>query len=418
MNSIFINSSPNTGIDDVFFALRELMLPWRWRNGSLVRKFESEIEKYFGEGVYACAFDSARSSFYQILKSWNVSTGDEVIVPAFTCTVIVNPVLWVGAKPVYVDIKKDTLNMNISEVERKITTKTKVILVQHTFGYPIEMEKVMELAKKHNLKVVEDCAHSLGIKYKGQYLGTFGDASVITFGITKVISGVRGGMAITKDTGLLSELKSRQYKLPPFPILHTKKFLLNPIIWYLVIPVYYLGFGKFTLGKLIIFILQKIGILGIDNIVEKCEEYGEKPGWLPTRMSGSLSVLARHQFGKLSKLNEHRAKIAKVYSKELGIPFYSDSLNLRIPVYVRDKSEALDFFRKRRIMLGDWYKNILHIPKKNYVKLFYTEGECPNAEYATQNTVNLPAFIKVTEEDAREISKLVKPFIDYSYYEK
>ncbi len=416
MNSIFINSSPNTKPDDVAFAFRELLMPWRWRNASLVKNLEERISHFFGEDIYACAFDSARSSFYQILKSWNIGNGDEVIVPAFTCTVIVNPVLWVGAKPVYVDIDPKTLNMDLDDLQRKITPKTKVILAQHTFGLPMEMDKLMDIVREKNIKVVEDCAHSLGVKYKGKHLGTYGDAAVITFGITKVISGVRGGMAITKDRVLFSELKSKQYKLPSFPIFHTKKFLLNPIIWFLVTPVYYLGVGKLTLGKLAIWILQKIGILGIDNIVEKCEELGKKPNWLPTKMSGSLAVLANHQFSKLDKLNEHRVKLAKIYSRELDIPFHEQRLNLRIPVYVNDKAKVLEFFRKRKIMLGDWYKNILHIPKENYDKLYYKEGSCPNAEYATSHMVNLPAFIKVSEEDAVEISRLIKPFIDYEFY--
>ena len=410
MKPIFINSSPNTQIDDVWLAFWQLLQPWKWRSDD-VYDLEKEVEIFFGENIRACAFDSARSSFFQILKAYGVGSGDEVIVPAFTCTVVVNPILWVGAKPVYVDIDKETFNVIPEKIEEKITANTKIILAQHTFGLPLEIERIVKIAKKNNIKVVEDCAHTLGQIYNNHHLGTYADAAIITFGMTKVASGVRGGMAITKDDFLIQKLKNYQSNLPRFPFFKAFKFILNPIIWHLITPVYYLGIGKVTLGRVIIQLLQWLNVISISNIVEPCEEHGTKPVWISRKMSKSLSILASHQLKKIDKLNSHRKKIAKIYAEELEMNFHENSLYLRFPVYVKDKKKVLEYFRKRRIILGDWYKSILHIPENNLGQLFYQKGLCPNAEFAGSHLVNLPTFIKVSEAEARFIAKEIRKFL-------
>lgn len=101
-------------------------------------------------------FFKGRIALYAILKAMGVKAGDEVIIPGFTCVVVPNAVLYLGAKPVYVDIEAHTYNINTKRIEEKITEKTKAIIAQHTFGIPAEMDKILEIAKKHNLYVVED----------------------------------------------------------------------------------------------------------------------------------------------------------------------------------------------------------------------------------------------------------------------
>lgn len=414
MKPIFINSNPNVESDDFNKALFELLNPVYWNQLSKVEKFESKVESYFN--LNAVAFDSARTSFFHILKSLDIKEGDEVIVPAFTCVVIVNPIIWLKAKPVYVDIDPITLNINYNDFKSKITDKTKAVLIQHTFGLPVDFDKVQEILGNKEIAVIEDCAHSLGIKYKDKLTGTLGDAAVITFGMTKVISGVRGGMAISNDEGLITKLKIFRNSLPSFPFKQNLKFIFNPVIWHFITPVYYLGFGKLTLGKIIIGILHKIGILGINNIVEPVEEKAKMPSWMPRRMSGALANMASHQFDKLEKFISHRKKIAKIYAEYLELPYFEESGYLRFAVMVKDRKEVLNHFRKNRIMLGDWYKSILHIPKENYGLLQYENGSCKVAEKVTENLINLPTNIKVNEKDAIHIVKMIENFIDYDYY--
>lgn len=411
MKPLFINSSPNTEFDDFLIAIKNLSFFFDKDNSKKIERFESQIEHYYQDRVSATAFDSARSSFLHILKSYGIGEGDEVIVPAFTCVVIVNPILWLGAKPVYVDIDPTTLNIDIEDLKNKITDKTKVILAQHTFGRILEIKKINEIASKKNIKVVEDCAHVIDSE-----IGIYSDAAIITFGITKVVSGVRGGMAITRDKNLDRQLKEFQKYLSPFPFRNNIRFLLNPIIWFLVKPIYYLGFSKLTLGKLIIGFFHLIGVLGIGNIVEPIENKGGKPRWIPVKMSANLADLASHQFRKLKRYSDHRKEITEIYSRVLGIDVDPSVAYLRFPVYVKDRNEVLEYFRTKGIMLGDWYKAILHIPKQNYTKLKYKEGTCPNAEYAASHLVNLPTFINVNKGDAEYIASEIKNYIDYNRY--
>ena len=120
-----------------------------------------------------------------------IGEGDEVLVQAFTCVAVPNSVLWAQATPVYADIDA-TLNIDPIDVEKKITNRTKAIIVQHTFGIPADMDALVALAKKHNILLIEDCAHSLGATYKGKKVGTFGDAAFFSFGRDKVVSSVFG----------------------------------------------------------------------------------------------------------------------------------------------------------------------------------------------------------------------------------
>ncbi len=145
MKPIFIAASPNTEKDDLKLALKLLIQPWAWRkNDGSVKEFESKVSEYLG-GINAIALDSARSGFYLLLKAYGIGPGDEVILPSFSCLVIANPVLWVGAQPVYVDINKRTLNIDLEDLSRKISPKTKAVLVQHTFGLPVEIDKVRNI---------------------------------------------------------------------------------------------------------------------------------------------------------------------------------------------------------------------------------------------------------------------------------
>jgi len=398
MKPVFIAASPNTEKDDLNLALKLLFQPWNWRkNDGSVKDFEIEMSEYLG-GINAIALDSARSGFYLLLKAYGIGPGDEVILPSFSCLVIANPVLWVGAKPVYVDINKRTLNIDLEDLSRKLSPKTKAVLVQHTFGLPVEMDKVRNIVGE-KVKIVEDIAHSLGGEYKGKKIGTIGDAAVATFGIEKVISTVRGGMILTKDDKIAEGLRKEQLKLPEFSFVRIKTALLNPVLWWIITPFYYLGFGKYTIGKAFSYFAHKIGIMGI--MIESEEYNAQKPNWLPSRMPSALARLGKRQLSKIDPFNEHRREIAKIYSDILGIKFPVDdnSVNifLRFPVLVdpQKRAEIIKEAGKKHIVLGNWYRSILFAPDSSLKNLGYKKGDTPNAEWAAERIVNLPTGINV-----------------------
>ena len=410
MRPVFIGASPNTEKDDIKLALKLLFQPWRWREDkeNSVNKFEEMVSEYHG-GINTVAMDSARSAFYLLLKAYEIGPGDEVILPSFSCLVIANPVIWVGAKPVYVDIDKETFNLSLDDLKKKLTNKTKIILVQHTFGLPVELEKVREIVG-NDVKIVEDIAHSLGGKYKGQKIGTIGDASVATFGIEKVISCVRGGMALVKDDKIAEKIRNELESAPHFSLLRIKIALLNPILWWLITPVYYVGVGKATIGRAFSFVAHKLGIMGI--MIEKCEYDTQKPSWLPARMPSALTRLGMSQFKKLDRFNNHRREIAKIYEEKFGAYKVDQNTKhnyLRYPLLVEPENR-LKIYRnasKYHIVLGNWYKNILYAPDSSLAKLGYKKGDTPNAEWVSERIINLPTAINVNEGDAIRILKAI-----------
>src|SRR3989344_1673659 len=205
---ISISLSPNTEPDDVRLAFGLLFQPWRWGRGAAADRLEQEFAKRFSV-ERALAFNSGRSAFLAILESLGLEKGSEVLLQAFTCNAVPNPVMWAGLQPVYVDCNESDFNIDVEDLERKITSKSRVVVVQHTFGLPADMSKVMEICQKHNLILIEDCAHALGAKYKGKEVGTFGKAAFFSFSRDKVISCVYGGMAVTNDPDTAERI--RQY---------------------------------------------------------------------------------------------------------------------------------------------------------------------------------------------------------------
>ncbi len=219
--------APNYTLWDCLIAKKYLFLPWHWQHlqeGKNPKLLEEKFCKYLGSRS-AISFDSGRSGFYAILKCLGIKDYDEIILQAFTTVALPNAIIWCGAKPIFADIDERSYNIDPGKIEEKITERTKAIVIQHTFGNPAEVDKILEIAKKHNLFVVEDCAHSLGAEYNGKPTGTFGDASFFSFGRDKVISSVAGGMVITENQSLGEKIKVFRDQMPYPPKTHIIKQL-------------------------------------------------------------------------------------------------------------------------------------------------------------------------------------------------
>ncbi len=172
-----------------------------------VEKYQCEFARYFG-AERAFAFWKGRVALYAMLRALDIGDGDEVILPGYTCVMNVNPIKYVGAKPIYVDIEPETFNMNVSLLEENITDNTKVIIAQHTYGYPCEMDTIMDIAQSRGIPVIEDCCLALGSRYKGKMVGTFGLAGYFSSQWNKVYTTGLGGMLITSDTELGERIES------------------------------------------------------------------------------------------------------------------------------------------------------------------------------------------------------------------
>lgn len=411
MRPIAISLSPNTTKDDVVLSLKSLFMPWKWFDEESVSKLETEFKKYFGGKYYPLAVNSGRSAEYLILQALGIGRGDEVLIQAFTCVAVPNSISWLGAKPVFVDID-DEYNLDVKDLERKITKKTKAVIMQHTFGIPADVKRIKTITKKHNIYLVEDCAHSLGAEYRGSKIGTFGAASFFSFGRDKVISSVFGGMIMTPDRDLYSRIKAKRDSLPRSPAVWTKKQLLHPIVFHgLVLPFYNLGLEKLTLGKLILYIFQKLRL--VSKPVYKEELFASMPDIFPRKMPGVLSKLVINQLDKLDLYNKHRRKIASLYFNKLSglgleLPTKTKgAIWLRFPVKVNNPEKIYSYAKKKGILLGDWYSNVVD-PKCNLDVIGYKKGDSPNAERLSKSTLNLPTYPTLNIKQAHRVIQLIK----------
>jgi dTDP-4-amino-4,6-dideoxygalactose transaminase len=172
--------------------------------GENVRSLEAEMAKYCGvKNVISCA--NGTDALQLALRALDIGAGDEVITVAFTFVATTEAIGVVGAKPVFVDIDPDTFNMDVKEIEKKITPKTKAILPVHLYGQPADMDKIMEIAKKYDLYVIEDCAQAIGAEYKGKKVGSFGDIGCFSFFPTKNLGAFGDAGMITTNSDHLAK---------------------------------------------------------------------------------------------------------------------------------------------------------------------------------------------------------------------
>lgn len=174
--------------------------------GPEVRKFEKKWSKFF-KCKYAVAVNSGTSAQHIALASCEIKKGDEVIVTALSFTSTVSTILMNNAKPVFCDIDEETFNIDINKIEGLITKKTKAIVPVHLYGVPAKMDKVMKIAKKYNLKVIEDTCQSPGSKFKKKYVGTIGNLGTFSTVETKNISTGEGGVIVSNDKNLINKCR-------------------------------------------------------------------------------------------------------------------------------------------------------------------------------------------------------------------
>lgn len=403
---ISISLSPNTEPDDVWLAFRLLFQPWRWREEDNI--LEEQFSDYLGVR-YSFSFNSGRSALMAILKALDLQNGDEVLLQAFTCNAVPNPVLWAGLKPVYVDCNEEDFNIDLEDLKRKISPQSKVVVVQHTFGLPADMENVVKICQEHKLALIEDCAHALGARYKGRKVGTFGRAAFFSFSRDKVISCVYGGMATTSDEALAEKLKAFQENVGYPSRYWIFQQLLHPLLMnWKILPSYAL------FGKYILVLAQWFHLLS--KAVHWKEKRGMMPAYFPKRMPNALGVLALRQLAKLERFNEHRKAAARKYYEALrdapfGLPKQfegRENIFLRFTIRHPRAHAIIKKTWARNLLLGDWYTSPVAPEDTQLDKLRYEKGSCAVAERLAQTTLNLPTHIHVKEREVVAITRFLK----------
>jgi dTDP-4-amino-4,6-dideoxygalactose transaminase len=415
---VSISLSPNVEKDDLHLALNLIIRPWLWKGGRAINEIEEQFKEYL-EVKYAISFNSGRSCLFAILKTLNLEKETGVLLQAFTCNAVPNPVMWAGLNPVYVDCDRDNFNINIDDLKKKITEKTRVLIVQHTFGLPANMSEIVSIAKQYDLILIEDCAHSLGAEFNGQKVGTFGRAAFYSFSRDKVISSVYGGMAVTNDDIIAEKLKELQKEFGQPSSFWIFQQLLHPILFaYIILPIY----NFFDLGKMFLVLSQWFHLLSKAVVLK--EKRGQKPDYFPKALPNTLALLAVNQFLKIDKFYQHRRKISKFYYENLkGTNFeFSNNLSpdnlseknikhsfLRFTVKHKKAHEIMyELWSKQNILTGDWYLKVIAPFDTNLENMKYKMGSCPNAEALSKITMNLPTHINISQKDAERIVNFLK----------
>lgn len=338
-----------------------------------------------------------RVALYTMLKAMGVGPGDEVVLPAFTCVVVPNAILYVGATPVYVDINPDSLCCNVEQIEKAISPNTKVILIQNMLGLSAQVPQIIALAKKHGIYTIEDCTHGFGGKHHGIFNGLWSDASFFSSQWNKPFSTGIGGMLVVNNRDLLESVNSLHSKL--IKPRAKDQFILFILIW---ARTYILkGFTYWTLLRMYRWLSKKGMVVGSSSAAEL--EGIHMPKDYVKGMSKVQCRAGIKALGTLDQVISQRKKagisVHEWLSSQGKISVPTEHLAqhafLKYPILVSDRVLFMKQAEKESIPLGDWFISPLH-PVLDSLKPWGLEvSNFPNAVYISKHIVNLPLDIPV-----------------------
>ncbi len=353
-------SSPDITSKDIE-AINQVLSTSFLSIGPKVKEFEKKIADYIGV-KYAVAVNSGTSGLHLCVRSLDIKDGDEVITAPFSFIASANCMLFERAKPVFVDIDEKTLCLDVDKIEEKITERTKAIMPVHIFGHSCEMDKIMELAKKYDLAVIEDACEAIGGEYKGRKVGSFGDASVFAFYPNKQITTAEGGMIVTNDENIARLCQSMRNQ-------------------------------------------------GRDDNNEWLSHMRLGYNYRMSELSAALGVA---QIERIDEILGKRQKIAEYYNERLKgidgieIPYASLDIKMSWFVYVikldnerfsrKDRNQIMEELKKRGIACKAYFPPI-HL-EPFYVKMFnYQKGSFPVTERVSDSTITLPFYNNLPKKE-------------------
>lgn len=372
----------------------EVMQSGQYIEGEAVKEFEREIGNYLGvKHVVTCG--NGTDALRIALQAVGVSYGDEVITTTFSFFATAEAIAQIGAIPVFADIDVETFNINVEDVRKKITKKTKAILPVHIFGMPADMMELNELATQYGLPVIEDACQAIGAEYQGRRAGTLGKAGCFSFYPTKNLGAFGdGGMITTDDDDLANACRALKTHA-------AGKIGAKAYAW-----LYH--------EKLPELMENEEG-----GLYDPCKYFNYFIG-SNSRLDSVQAAVLLVKKKYLDEYNEKRKKIASLYTeglKELPIrvPFCEkkdrDSCWHQYAILCNQKEELINFLKKSGIGAGNFYPIPLHLQKAfNY--LGYEKNSLPVAENICERTVCLPIFPELTEEEVSYVVGMIKNFFN------
>ena len=359
-----------------------------WFHPEMVRRFENVFAEWNGS-KYAFAFMGGRVALSACIHAIELKPGDEAILPGYTCVVVPNAFLYAGIKIVYCDIELDTFGLNAACLEDRISANTRAILLPHHYGLVCrDYEKIIEIAHRHGLFVIEDCCHGTGAEYKGRKIGNLGDMAFYSMEQSKVLTTIQGGIAVTNNE-LLAK-RTREYWVQA---LYPEEDLIDKQLHSVLINYYaFKDVGRWWKGDLYRWIYRD------KRIISTTEEElkGVKPRHYGKKMPSAIAAVGLNQLAKVDRYNQLRRQTAKKwddwcdangYRKPVVIP-ESLPVFLRYPVIVEpERKKNTSWGRKKlNLELGVWFETNIHPAD------WPVEG-CPMADRAVKQCINFPGVI-------------------------
>jgi perosamine synthetase len=342
------HSRPTLDESDLF-SVSEVIRSGRIVQGEVVEKFEKKMAKFIGVHG-AVATNTGTSSLHLSLLAIGIKKGDNVAMPSFVCTALLNAVKYVGAQPTLIDINPETYNIDISDLKKRIKRSTKAIILPHLFGLPADIDEILSLG----IPVIEDCAQAIGAVYKGEKAGSFGRLSCFSFYATKVLSTGEGGMVVSDSKSLLKKIRDfRDY----------------------------------------------------DNKKNYSVRYNYK-------MMDIQAAMGIAQLKKLHSFLLKRVNIAKRYSSVLqefcNVPSirYKDRKHIffRFPIQIQGSvSKAINFFSER----GVTCTRPVFKPIHKYLQI----NGFPNTDMIWKNTISIPIYPSLTNKEICKILDVLKLYL-------
>lgn len=348
-------------MDELMKATEEVIKSGKFILGPWVAGFEEKVAEYLGV-KYAVGVGNGTDAISIALSAIDVKPGDEIITTPFTFIATAETIAMLGARPVFVDIDPDTFNINPDLIEEKITEKTKAIIPVHLYGQAAEMDKIMEIAEKHGLYVIEDTAQGIGATYKGKKLGTIGHIGTFSFFPTKNLGALGdGGLVVTNDEEIYKKAKSLRVHGSPRKYYHE-----------------YLGYNSRLDSLQAAYLLVKLP---------------HTDRWNQMRRKNAEFY------------NENLRDVVKVPVERKGNYHIYHQYSLRT-----DKRDKLkNYLVDNGIGVAIHYPIPLHL-QPAFFYLGYKEGDFPEAEKAAKEVLSLPIFPELTDEEKEYVVKKIWEF--------
>jgi perosamine synthetase len=345
--------------------------------GPAIEKFEDGVARLVG-AKYAVAFCNGTAALHAACYAAGIGPGDEVITSPMTFVASSNCVLYQGGTPVFADIRPDTYNLDVDQLDKLVTSRTKAIIPVDYTGQPAEMDRIMHFARDHKLIVIEDAAHSIGASYDGQPVGSLADMTMFSFHPVKHITTGEGGIIVTNNELYLDRLRLfRSHGITKDP----QAMRSNEGPWY-----------------------YEMHLLGFNY-----------------RMTDIQATLGSSQLAKLPSFVERRREIAKCYTEAFGDtpglivpwqhPLSNSSWHLYIlrwssEVFEVDRKQIFDALRAENIGVHVHYIPVYYQPY--YRDLGFQKGLCPQAEMLYDELITLPIFPAMTDSDIQDVIQAVQ----------